>query len=320
MAERRGDADVEDFKDPYYLERKHKVDALTAEGIPAYGGAFVRSHGLGQVLAEFGSVVLAEGATGPVVRVAGRLAALRLQGKAGFAHLAGSDGRLQVYFKQDRIGEKTFQGLVKRLDLGDHIGVEGPLFRTRTGELTVEVHAVTLLAKALLPPPDKWSGLQETELKYRQRYLDLMANEATRETFRKRSVALSSLREELRGLGFMEVETPMLQALPGGAAARPFVTHHNALDMDLYLRIAPELYLKRLLVGGYDKVFEVNRNFRNEGLSPRHNPEFTMLEVYEAYSDGARMMELTERIISATAQAACGKILLEYQGEPLDLT
>ncbi|HTB23438.1 MAG TPA: lysine--tRNA ligase [bacterium] len=307
-----------DFNDPYYLERKHKADELEAKGFAPYGGSFARSHSLDQVQAAFADNPLVE--HGPVVRVAGRLAAMRMQGKAGFAHLSGADGRLQVYFKQDRLGEEVFQGLVKRLDLGDIIGVEGPVFRTRTGELTVEVASVVLLAKALLAPPDKWSGLQETELKYRQRYLDLMANEETRAVFLKRSLAVAKLREELRGLGFMEVETPMLQVQPGGAAARPFVTHHNALDMDLFLRIAPELYLKRLLVGGYDKVFEVNRNFRNEGLSPRHNPEFTMLEVYEAYADGARMMDLTERLIAAMAQAAGVGLKLSYQGRELDLT
>jgi len=307
-----------DFNDPYFLERKHKADELAARGIAPFGGAFARTHTLPQVVAEIGEAAIPEGG-GPVVRVAGRLAALRLQGKAGFAHLAGADGRLQIYFKQDKLGEETFQGLVKRLDLGDHIGVQGPLFRTRTGELTVEVQALTMLAKALLPPPDKWSGLQETELKYRQRYLDLMANAQTRAVFLKRSSAIGGLREELRSLGFLEVETPMLQTLPGGAAARPFVTHHNALDMDMYLRIAPELYLKRLLVGGYDKVFEVNRNFRNEGLSPRHNPEFTMLEVYEAYADGAAMMDLAETLIVAMAGAAGVELKLSYQGLPLDL-
>ncbi|HTA16348.1 MAG TPA: lysine--tRNA ligase [bacterium] len=307
-----------DFNDPYYLERKHKADELAAQGIAPYGGAFARTHSLDQVQAAFAADPLVE--HGPVVRVAGRLASLRLQGKAGFANLAGADGRLQVYLKQDHLGEQVFQNLVKRLDLGDFVGVEGPVFRTKTNEITVQVHSLTLLAKALLPPPDKWSGLQETELKYRQRYLDLMANAETRAVFLKRSVAVSKLRQELSGLGFMEVETPMLQALPGGAAARPFVTHHNALDMDLFLRIAPELYLKRLLVGGYDKVFEVNRNFRNEGLSPRHNPEFTMLEVYEAYADGEAMMGLTERLIAAMALAASGSTVLSYQGQPLDLS
>jgi lysyl-tRNA synthetase class 2 len=307
-----------DFNDPYLLERRHKAEALQAQGTDAWGGAFPRSHSLAHVHQAF------EGAgpepTADKVRVAGRLAAIRVQGKAGFAHLAGQDGRLQVYFKQDKLGEAVYQGLVKRLDLGDIIGVEGPVFRTRTNEITVEVHAVTLLSKALLPPPDKWSGLQDTEIRYRQRYLDLMANEEARAAFQKRSYALRALRSWLQDQGFMEVETPMLQVQAGGAAARPFKTHHNSLGMDMVLRIAPELYLKRLLVGGFEKVFELNRNFRNEGLSPRHNPEFTMLEVYEAYGDGEGMIRLTESLISAMAQAACGSTKLQYQGQELDLT
>jgi lysyl-tRNA synthetase class 2 len=309
---------VIDFQNPYYLERKHKADELQAQGHPPFGGAFGRTHSLGQVARDFES---AGHDPGPeTVRVAGRLAAMRVQGKAGFAHLAGPDGRLQVYFKQDKLGEAAYQGLVKRLDLGDIIGVAGPVFRTRTQEITVEAHAVTLLAKALLPPPDKWSGLQDTEIKYRQRYLDLMANEDTRAAFLKRSQAMGTLRRVLQEKGYLEVETPMLQVQAGGAAARPFITHHNALDMDLFLRIAPELYLKRLLVGGFEKVFEVNRNFRNEGLSPRHNPEFTMLEAYEAYADGEAMIRLTEDLIGAMCQAACAGTKISYQGRALDLT
>jgi lysyl-tRNA synthetase class 2 len=309
---------VIDFQDPYFLERKHKADELQAQGVEAFGGAFPRTHQLGEVAQAFAA---AGAEPGPeLVRVAGRLAAIRVQGKAGFAHLASANGRLQVYFKQDKLGEAVYQGLVKRLDLGDVIGVEGPVFRTRTNEVTVEVRAVTLLAKALLPPPDKWSGLQDTEIRYRQRYLDLMASEEVREAFKKRSQALATLREALKGRGFMEVETPILQVQAGGAAARPFVTHHNALGMDMFLRIAPELYLKRLLVGGFEKVFELNRSFRNEGVSPRHNPEFTMLEVYEAYADGEAMIRLTEQLVGQMAQAACGGTRISYQGRELDLT
>jgi lysyl-tRNA synthetase class 2 len=309
---------VIDFQNSYYLERKHKADELHAQGHSPYGAAFGRTHSLGQVARDFAAAGHESGAE--TVRVAGRLAALRVQGKAGFAHLSGPDGRLQLYFKQDKLGEATYQGLVKRLDLGDIIGVEGPVFRTRTEEITVEVRSVTLLAKALLPPPDKWSGLQDTEIRYRQRYLDLMANEDTRAAFLKRSQAMGTLRRVLQEKGYLEVETPMLQVQAGGAAARPFVTHHNALDMDLFLRIAPELYLKRLLVGGFEKVFEVNRNFRNEGLSPRHNPEFTMLEAYEAYADGEAMIRLTEELIGAMASAACGGTHISYQGRALDLS
>lgn len=307
-----------DFNDPYLIERRNKAEAAQAQGHPAWAGAFARSHSLAQVQEEFASASAEPSQA--TVRVAGRLATIRVQGKAGFAHLAGPTGKLQVYFKQDKLGEALYQGLVKRLDLGDIIGVEGPIFRTRTGEITVEVHQVELLSKALLPPPDKWSGLQDTETRYRQRYLDLMANEETRTAFVRRSNALLRLRELLHARGFMEVETPMLQAQAGGAAARPFKTHHNALGMDMVLRIAPELYLKRLLVGGFEKVFEVNRNFRNEGLSPRHNPEFTMLEVYEAFGDGETMIQLTEQLIGAMAQAATGSTQLTYQGQSLDLT
>jgi lysyl-tRNA synthetase, class II len=309
---------VIDFNDPYLIERRQKAEALQAQGRAPWGGAFARSHSLGQVLRDFEAATAEPGPQH--VRVAGRLAAIRVQGKAGFAHLAGPDGRLQVYFKQDKLGEELYQGLVKRLDLADIIGVEGPVFRTRTGEVTVEARQVELLSKALLPPPDKWSGLQDTETRYRQRYLDLMANDEVRAVFIRRSQALASLRELLRQRGFMEVETPMLQAQAGGAAARPFKTHHNALGMDMVLRIAPELYLKRLLVGGFEKVFEVNRNFRNEGLSPRHNPEFTMLEVYEAYADGEAMIQLTEQLVEAMARAAGGAPQLSYQGQALDLS
>ena len=307
-----------DFTDTYYLERKHKADALLEAGVAPFGGAFERTHALGQVAEVFAAAVHEPGTE--IVKVAGRVASSRVQGKAGFATLVSAGGKLQVYFKQDRVGEQVFQGLVKKLDLGDIIGVEGPIFRTRTDEVTLEVHGVTLLAKSLLPPPDKWSGLQDVEIKYRQRYLDLMANEETRAVFVKRSQSLARLREILQQRGFMEVETPMLQAQAGGAAARPFRTHHNALSMDMVLRIAPELYLKRLLVGGFEKVFEVNRNFRNEGLSPRHNPEFTMLEIYEAYGDGEGMIRLTEELIAAMAQAACGSTKISYQANELDLT
>ncbi len=251
--------------------------------------------------------------------MAGRLVAIRGQGKASFCQLQDQSGRLQAYFKQDLLGEAAYQGLFRKLDLADIVGIEGPVFLTKTGELTVEVRQLTLLSKALLPPPDKFHGLKDTELKYRQRYLDLMANEETRRAFLTRSQAMAGLRAALQKRGFLEVETPMLQVMAGGAAARPFITHHNALDLDLFLRIAPELYLKRLLVGGFDKVFELNRNFRNEGLSRRHNPEFTMVEVYEAYADGEAMMRLTEALIAELAQAALGATKVSYQGTEIDL-
>jgi lysyl-tRNA synthetase class 2 len=307
------------FEDPYLIERRQKAEALKASGVEPFGFAFERSHSLQGVRDAFGAQAAPE-PSAATVRVAGRLVAIRGQGKASFCQLQDQTGRLQVYFKQDVLGEAAYQGIFKKLDLADIVGVEGPVFLTKTGELTVEARHLTLLSKALLPPPDKWHGLKDTELKYRQRYLDLMANEETRTVFLKRSQAMAGLRSALQKRGFLEVETPMLQVMAGGAAARPFVTHHNALDMDLFLRIAPELYLKRLLVGGFDKVFELNRNFRNEGLSPRHNPEFTMVEVYEAYADGAAMMALTESLIGELSQAATGGTKVSYQGSDIDLT
>ena len=306
------------FEDAYFLERKQKADALRSAGIEPFGFAFDRSHSAQAVRDAFGASATPEPSAAKV-RIAGRLVAIRGQGKASFCQIQDQSGRMQAYFKQDKLGEEVYQGLFRKLDLGDIVGVEGPVFLTKTGELTVEVQRLTLLSKALLPPPDKFHGLKDTEIKYRQRYLDLMANEETRSAFIKRSQAMAGLRAALQKRGFMEVETPMLQAQAGGAAARPFNTHHNALDMDLVLRIAPELYLKRLLVGGFDKVFELNRNFRNEGLSPRHNPEFTMVEVYEAYADGDAMMRLTEALIAELAQAATGGTMVSYQGTEIEL-
>ncbi len=221
------------------------------------------------------------------VSVAGRIVSYRLMGKAGFAHLQGSGKRIQIYVRKDVVGERGFQ-LFQLLDLGDHIGARGHLFRTKTGELSVWVEELFFLAKALLPLPEKWHGLADIELRYRQRYLDLIATEKSREVFETRARLISELRKFFNARDYIEVETPMMHPIPGGAAARPFVTHHNTLDIDLYLRIAPELYLKRLTVGGFDRVFEINRNFRNEGISTQHNPEFTMLEFYEAYSNYRR--------------------------------
>lgn len=308
-----------DFDSPYLQERLEKANALRAAGIPPWAGAFEVTHLAAKALTEH-EALAADGRSAAPVRVAGRLAAMRVQGKAGFCHIADSSGRLQLYMKQDLLGEQTYQGLVKRLDLGDWIGVEGTVFRTRTGEITVEAAKVTLLAKALLPPPDKWSGLKDVEIRYRQRYLDLLSNPEIRQDFARRSRILARLRAFLQERGFLEVETPILQTLAGGAAARPFITHHNALDMQLYLRIAPELHLKRLLVGGFDKVFEIARNFRNEGMSVKHNPEFTMIEVYEAFADGEAMLRLTEAMVADLAHNALGKSTISYQGTEIDLT
>jgi lysyl-tRNA synthetase class 2 len=238
-------------------------------------------------------------------------------GKAGFAHILQNGERLQIYVRKDAVPEKDY-ALFERLDLGDIVGVDGYLFRTRTGELSVHVERLHFLAKTLLSMPEKWHGLEDVETRYRQRYLDLIANPEVRRVFITRSKIVASLRRQLEARGFLEVETPMLQSIYGGATARPFVTHHNTLDIDLYLRIAPELYLKRLVVGGLERVYEINRNFRNEGISTRHNPEFTMLEFYQAYTDYHGLMDLSEELLRQTAIDATGSAVVEYQGEKID--
>src|SRR5437588_2165493 len=243
--------------------------------------------------------------------------AIRLMGKAGFAHLQQDAQRLQIYVKKDAVGEKGFE-LYKLLDLGDHIGASGYLFRTRTGELSVHVEEITFLSKDLLPLPEKWHGLQDVELRYRQRYVDMVMNQDVREVFVKRSKIVQSMRRFLDARDYVEVETPMMQPIAGGATARPFVTHHNTLDIDLYLRIAPELYLKRLTVGGLDRVYEINRNFRNEGISTHHNPEFTMLEFYQAYADYRDLMDLTERMLAHVATEVNGETRCPVHGKHLD--
>src|SRR6202051_4205755 len=251
------------------------------------------------------------------VRTAGRLMTLRHMGKAGFAHLQQNGERLQIYVKKDAVGERDYQ-LFKLLDMGDIVGVEGYLFLTRTGELSIHAEKLEFLSKTLLTMPEKWHGLEDVETRYRQRYLDLIANPEVRKVFVTRARIISSLRRQLEARGFIEVETPMMQPLYGGAAARPFVTHHNTLDMDLYLRIAPELYLKRLIVGGLERVYEINKNFRNEGVSTQHNPEFTMLEFYQAYTDYQGLMDLTCELLKQTAVDATGSAVVEWQGHTLD--
>jgi lysyl-tRNA synthetase class 2 len=252
------------------------------------------------------------------VAVAGRIMAIRAQGKAGFATLQQGGERLQIYVRQDAVGEQGY-ALYKLLDMGDHIGVTGYLFRTRTGELTVHVETLTFLAKAMLALPEKYHGLADVELRYRQRYVDLFANLDSREVFVKRAKILKAVRKFFDERGYLEVETPMMQPIAGGAAARPFTTHHNALDVDLYLRIAPELYLKRLVVGGLDRVYEINRNFRNEGVSTQHNPEFTMLEFYQAYANYHDLMQLTQDLITFVAQEVNGTTVVEFNGHTIDL-
>lgn len=254
-----------------------------------------------------------------LVKLAGRIMTRRLMGKASFLHLQDMSGRVQVYIRQDEISAEVYEEFLQ-WDLGDIIGVEGKLFKTKTGELSVRANKIKLLTKSLKPLPDKYHGLTDQETRYRQRYLDLLVNEETRKTFLIRSKMIDGIRRFLVERNFLEVETPMMQVLPGGAAARPFVTHHNVLDMPLYLRIAPELYLKRLVVGGFDRVFEINRNFRNEGLSTQHNPEFTMLEFYQAYADYHDLMDLTESLLRHLAQSVLGSAILNYQDHTFDLS
>jgi lysyl-tRNA synthetase class 2 len=298
-----------------YDLRRDKLKQIEALGQPAYRTKYEFTNTVEQILAEFTAKSAEElEQQRATVRIAGRLMAIRLMGKAGFAHLQQNGKRLQIYVKKDAVGEKGFE-LYKLLDLGDHIGVSGYLFRTRTGELTVHVEEITFLSKDLLPLPEKWHGLTDVELRYRQRYVDLVMNPEVREVFLKRSRMIQSMRSTMESHGFVEVETPMMQPIAGGAVARPFITHHNTLDMDLYLRIAPELYLKRLVVGGFDRVYEINRNFRNEGLGWRWNPEFTMLEAYQAYTDYQGIMEVTQEVITEAAKAVNGSTKSKWTRE-----
>jgi lysyl-tRNA synthetase, class II len=293
-----------------YEIRREKLKKIEALGQPAYPRKYEFTHTVPQIKKDYDdgeNKKTAEEleAARVNVRVAGRIMAIRLMGKAGFAHLQQEGQRLQIYVKKDAVGEKGFE-LWKLLDLGDHIGVSGYLFRTRTGELSVHVEELTFLAKDLLPLPEKWHGLTDVELRYRQRYVDLVMNPEVREVFLKRSRLVQSFRRYFDALGFIEVETPMMHPIAGGAVARPFKTHHNTLDMDLFLRIAPELYLKRLTVGGFDRVYEINRNFRNEGLGWRWNPEFTMLEAYQAYTDYLGIMNTTQGAIEQAVRDVTG--------------
>jgi lysyl-tRNA synthetase, class II len=301
-----------------YELRRQKLTAIEALGQTVYRSKYGFTHTIPQILADY-SQRTAEQLENPRVnvRAAGRIMAIRLMGKAGFCHLQQGGQRLQIYVKKDAVGEKGFE-LYKLLDLGDHIGVAGYLFRTRTGELTIHVDEITFLSKDLLPLPEKWHGLTDVELRYRQRYVDLVMNPEVRDVFLKRSELVKSLRRTMEAHGFVEVETPMMQPIAGGAVARPFVTHHNTLDMDLFLRIAPELYLKRLVVGGFDRVYEINRNFRNEGLGWRWNPEFTMLEYYQAYADFRDMMDLTQELITTAAKDVNGSTKSKWGDQEID--
>ncbi len=305
------------LEDELYQQRISRIAEIEALGFEPYGHRFDFTHTIPQILAEYTAKTAVELEPRVVVKVAGRISTIRRMGKAGFAHLLQNGERLQIYIRKDAVGEKDF-ALYEKLDLGDIIGVEGYLFRTRTGELSVHAERLYFLAKTLFSMPEKWHGLEDVEIRYRQRYLDLIANPEVRNVFVTRAKIVSSMRRQLEAHGFLEVETPMLQPVYGGAAARPFRTHHNTLDLDLYMRIAPELYLKRLVVGGLERVYEINRNFRNEGISTRHNPEFTMLEFYQAYTDYLGMMDLSEELLRQAAIDATGSAVVEYQGEKID--
>lgn len=301
-----------------FEQREKKLEQIKALGYDAFPREFRWTERPGDILTKYGTKDLMALETEPVeVRVAGRLVSYRLMGKAGFAHLQGSGHRVQIYVRKDVVGEQGF-ALFQLLDLGDHVGVKGRLFRTKTGELSVWVEGLFFLSKALLPLPEKWHGLADIELRYRLRYLDLIATEKTREVFHTRARIIQELRKFFDGRGYIEVETPMMHPIPGGAAARPFITHHNTLDVDLYLRIAPELYLKRLTVGGLDRVYEINRNFRNEGISTQHNPEFTMLEFYEAYSNYQDLMDLNEELFALLTRKITGSTRVKYGELELD--
>lgn len=305
-------------------ERRAKLAAIRTQGV-AFPNDFRPQHKAADLHLQHGEVEReALEAQAVHVVVAGRMMLKRVMGKASFATIQDAsgiqaDGRIQLYISNEGVGESEHEAF-KHYDSGDILGAEGTLFKTKTGELSIKVSKLRLLTKSLRPLPDKFHGLSDQETRYRQRYVDLIMSEETRRTFKARTAAIASIRRFMDGSGFMEVETPMLHVIPGGAAAKPFITHHNALDMEMYLRIAPELYLKRLVVGGFDRVFEVNRNFRNEGVSPRHNPEFTMMEFYAAYVDYQWLMDFTEALIRQAAIDAHGTAQLNYQGRELDLS
>jgi len=309
----RGDAE----ENKLIAERRRKLDALREQG-QAFPNDFRRDAMAGELLAEYAEKSAEDLEVEPRrVAVAGRMMAKRIMGKAAFTHVQDMTGKIQLFVQRDAVGEDVYAAF-KGWDIGDIVGGEGTLMKTKTGELSVRVDALRLLTKSVRPLPEKFHGLTDTEQRYRQRYLDLIMNEVSSKVFRVRTQVVQFIRDYLNARSFLEVETPMMQAIPGGATARPFATHHNALDMQLFLRIAPELYLKRLVVGGFERVYEINRNFRNEGLSTRHNPEFTMLEFYEAYEDYHHLMDLTEDLLRKLAVKVLGTTQVTYQGDAYD--
>ncbi len=304
----------------YFQQRLAKAELLRDRGIDPYPSRSARTHSTAQAVAQFERDEQSGAATdGASVTVAGRITARRAMGRTSFVDLRDGAGRLQAYVRRDTVGEAAYE-LLDLLDLGDLVEIEGQLFRTRSGEPSIATRRLTVLSKALRPPPEKWHGVQDVEIRYRQRYLDLMANDEARRTFRLRSRVVAAIRQFMADEGFIEVETPVLQASAGGAAARPFVTHHNALNRELALRIALELHLKRLLVGGFDRVYEIGRVFRNEGVSTRHNPEFTMLESYQAYADYTVVADMVERMVAVAAEAVLGTTRIAFGEHEIDLT
>jgi len=315
--EQQNPEDVQQQEQEQIAQRRAKLSELREQGNP-FPCDFRRNVVNGELHAKYGELeneaLEAEAIT---VQIAGRVMTRRMMGKASFVHVQDMSGKMQIYVQRDMIGVDEYEAF-KRWDIGDIIGIEGKLFKTKKGELSVRADSIRLLTKALRPLPDKYHGVTDQEIRYRQRYLDLIMNEPTRDTFQTRTKIVSYIRNFLIERDFLEVETPMMQVVPGGATARPFETYHNALDIDLYLRIAPELYLKRLVVGGFERVFEINRNFRNEGLSTRHNPEFTMLEFYQAYADYHDLMDLSEALFRGIAESVIGNTTINYQGDEYD--